>query len=174
MQQIPQRCYHLKCLPLGSERNIPFDAEVDLDFRFSEVLPYQANGLVFRAFSESGNILHKGTCYSIGGGFVLKEGEQHRPVETQAVLPYSVNSGKQLVGYCDDSDKRICDIVFANEQHRRTPGEIEEGLWNIWTCMRDCMYRRCHTDGVLPGGLDVNRWVAWFRCPASNAIPWVQ
>lgn len=160
VQQIPQQCYQQKCLHLGGERSIPFDAEVDLDFRFSEVLPYHANGLVFRAFCESGNILHEGTYYSIGGGFVLKEGEQHDPVETQAVLPYPVNSGKQLIGYCDDSDKRICDIVFANEQHWRTPGEIEKGLWNIWTCMRDSMYRGCHTNGVLPGGLDVNRRAA--------------
>ncbi len=160
VQLIPQRCYQQKYLHLGGQKAIPFDAEVDLDFRFSEVLPYHANGLVFRAFGESGNILHEGTYYSIGGGFVLKEGEQHGSVETQSVLPYPVNSGKQLIGYCDDSDKRICDIVFVNEQHWRTPAEIEEGLWDIWTCMRDCMYRGCHTDGVLPGGLDVNRRAA--------------
>jgi len=160
VQQIPQRCYQQKCLRLGGKRDIPFDAEVDLDFRFSEVLPYHANGLVFRAFSESGNIVHEGTYYSIGGGFVLKEGEQHGTVETQAVLPYPVNSGKQLIGYCDNSEKRICDIVFANEHHWRSPQEIKEGLWDIWTCMRDCMYRGCHTDGVLPGGLEVNRRAA--------------
>jgi L-serine dehydratase len=31
---------------------------------------------------------------------------------------------------------------------------------NIWLTMRDCIYQGCHTEGVLPGGLDVVRRAA--------------
>ena len=41
------------------------------------------------------------------------------------------------------------------------PGEQkqkqETGLLNIWRVMKECMYRGCHTEGILPGGLNVKR-----------------
>jgi len=160
VQAVPQAIYRDHVLNLGGVHSIPFDAEIDLDFRFSEVLPYHANGMILRAFSESGTILYEGTYYSIGGGFVVKEGEQNQPVEQQAVLPHPVNSGKDLIGHCGLGQACISDIVFQNEQHWRAPADVREGLWEIWACMRDSVYRGCHTEGTLPGGLDVSRRAA--------------
>ena len=160
VQTVPQAIYRDHVLHLGGTRALPFDPEIDLDFRFSEVLPFHANGMILRAFCASGTILHESTYYSIGGGFVVKEGEQHQPVEQQAVLPHPVNSGKDLIGYCGLDQACISDIVFRNEQHWRPPAEVRAGLWEIWECMRDSVYRGCHTEGTLPGGLDVTRRAA--------------
>ena len=37
---------------------------------------------------------------------------------------------------------------------------VRNQLKNIWNVMKECMYTGCHTEGVLPGGLQVNRRAA--------------
>jgi len=39
----------------------------------------------------------------------------------------------------------------------RTPEQIKEDLLKIWDTMLECMYIGCHTEGTLPGGLNVRR-----------------
>jgi L-serine dehydratase len=39
----------------------------------------------------------------------------------------------------------------------RTDEEIDEGIQAIWNVMLESMYLGCHTDGILPGGLNVTR-----------------
>jgi L-serine dehydratase len=34
---------------------------------------------------------------------------------------------------------------------------LNTGLDTIWTTMLDCIYKGCHTEGILPGGLQVRR-----------------
>jgi L-serine dehydratase len=34
---------------------------------------------------------------------------------------------------------------------------LNSGLDTIWTTMLDCIYKGCHTEGILPGGLQVRR-----------------
>lgn len=160
VNRIPQTIYQSQRINLGGQRPISFFPEVDLDFRFSEVLPFHANGLTFRAFDAHGDIAYASTYYSIGGGFVVKEGEQNQGVEQQTVLPFPVNCGEDLIVHCRGLGMCISDIVFQNEQHWRSPHQIHSELWNIWLCMRDAMYRGCHSEGTLPGGLDVSRRAA--------------
>ncbi|TAG08680.1 MAG: L-serine ammonia-lyase, partial [Sphingobacteriia bacterium] len=42
-------------------------------------------------------------------------------------------------------------------KHWRTATEVKQGILNIWHVMRDCIYRGAHTEGQLPGGLEVQR-----------------
>jgi L-serine dehydratase len=39
----------------------------------------------------------------------------------------------------------------------RTPEVIDHELMRIWNTMLECMYIGCHTEGILPGGLNVRR-----------------
>src|SRR5699024_1626557 len=52
---------------------------------------------------------------------------------------------------------KISEIVWENEQSLREDAEIDEGIKAIWEVMLDSVYRGCHTEGVLPGGLNVRR-----------------
>jgi L-serine dehydratase len=47
--------------------------------------------------------------------------------------------------------------VLENESAWRNESETREGMLNIWKVMSDCMYRGCHAEGILPGGLQVKR-----------------
>lgn len=46
---------------------------------------------------------------------------------------------------------------MENELALRTDLEIDKGLQRIWATMLECMYIGCHTEGSLPGGLNVRR-----------------
>ena len=49
---------------------------------------------------------------------------------------------------------------MENENSWRTEKETREGVLRIWKVMKECTYRGCHTEGTLPGGLNVKRRAA--------------
>ena len=51
----------------------------------------------------------------------------------------------------------ISEIVLENESSWRPEPETKKQAINIWRVMKECMYKGCHTQGVLPGGLNVKR-----------------
>ena len=142
---------------LGGRREIPFDPEADVIFLYDQTLPYHANGLTFTAFYDNG-AGESHTYYSVGGGFVVKEGEQD--LQGGITLPFPIDKGLELKGWCAQEGQPIWEIVFRNELTWRSEAQIREELTHIWTVMRDCIYKGCHTDGMLPGGLEVQRRAA--------------
>jgi len=50
--------------------------------------------------------------------------------------------------------------VMENEMAWRPESETKQGLISIWQVMKECMFRGCHTSGILPGGLNVKRRAA--------------
>ncbi|MCW5923053.1 MAG: L-serine ammonia-lyase [Saprospiraceae bacterium] len=152
-----EQIHRSKKIRLGGQCDVPFDPERDVVFHFDQTLPYHANGLIFRAFYHNGEG-ESHTYYSVGGGFVVKEGEQNQGSDTH--LPFPIDRGEELRQWCVQEGQNISDIVFRNELVWRSPEQIRTDLLNIWWVMRDCIFKGCHTDGVLPGGLDVARRAA--------------
>lgn len=166
-----------KSICLGGKRTIPFNPVQDIVFLFEQSLPYHANALVFRAFYTNGEgVSH--TYYSVGGGFVVKEGEQNISSDKQLIFP--IDHAKDLSKWCVQEKKNVSEIVWQNELCWRAPDEIRTNLMLIWTAMRDAMYKGCHTDGILPGGLEVTRRAAPLNRkllagkPYQNAEEWIQ
>src|ERR1700753_845603 len=60
-------------LVLSGKMEIEFSFDDDLLFLFNESLPYHPNAVTFQAFLSDGRAISE-TYYSIGGGFVVKEG----------------------------------------------------------------------------------------------------
>lgn len=148
----------MKRLVLGGRHEVPFDPAEDIEFLFAESLPFHPNALSFLV--ELNNGLHLSeTYYSIGGGFVQKEGEENQS-GSAVVLPFPINNAQDLLHWCMKTGLSIHEVVMENELVWRSEPEIHSRLLNIWNVMRDCMYRGCHTEGNLPGGLDVKRRAA--------------
>src|SRR4051812_20963201 len=61
-------------LDLGGERSIAFRPAEDVVFNTKISLPFHPNALTFTAILE-GEAAHAETYYSIGGGFVVQEGQ---------------------------------------------------------------------------------------------------
>lgn len=141
---------------LGGETNIPFSFMVDIVFN-KNFLPFHANGLMFTAFTDDSE--YASTFYSIGGGFVVKE-ERANAKKKEAIkcaFPYPIQNAEQLLHYSLEQNRPISEIVYDNEKSMRTEDEIHRELLRIWHTMLECMYIGCHTEGTLPGGLNVRR-----------------
>lgn len=146
-----------KIILLG-RHEVDFDPREDIDFLVTETLPFHPNALTFLATLRNGESIAE-TFYSVGGGFVVKEGELAGG--KQAVqLPFPVNTAGDLLHWCIKTGMPISEIVMENEHTWRGEKETKEKLSHIWQVMKECMYRGCHTPGILPGGLNVKRRAA--------------
>lgn len=177
VQRIPERIKAEQTLHLANSHPIAFQPEKDVLFHFSERLPGHANGLIFQAFDAGGDLVHESTYYSVGGGFVVKEGEVGQ-INFKS-LPHPIITARELARYCIEENASIWEVVLENERTWRKPSEVKTGLLRIWNVMKECMYRGCHTRGTLPGGLNVTRRAADIHdkllkpCQYTNADEWL-
>lgn len=141
----------------GNKKQLNFSPEKDITFH-KDFLPFHANGMTFKAY-ENGKLLSEDTYYSIGGGFVVREELKHAKenIKIHKGFPHPIKKAKELEYHCDKYNKKISEIVLENEQSLRTDAEIDAEISRIWNTMLECMYTGCHTEGILPGGLNVKR-----------------
>ncbi|WP_304197206.1 L-serine ammonia-lyase [Flavobacterium alvei] len=146
-----------KILYLGNEKNIPFSLENDIIFN-KNFLPFHANGLKFTAYLVD-NTEYSSTYYSIGGGFVVVEERVNakKKLQIKCAFPFPIQNAEELLNYTEVHNKSISDIVYENEKSMRPDAEIHSELMRIWNTMLECMYIGCHSEGILPGGLNVRR-----------------
>ena len=142
---------------LGNEITIPFYFLQDIIFN-KNFLPFHANGLTFTAFLD-GEMDFTATFYSIGGGFVIKEERVNakKKLEIKCAFPFPIKNAEELLNYTISENKSISEIVFENEKSMRSEAEIDFELMRIWHTMLECMYIGSHSEGILPGGLNVRR-----------------
>ncbi|MGI9173713.1 MAG: L-serine ammonia-lyase [Rhodothermales bacterium] len=145
-------------LRLSGERAVPFDLETDVQFLRSESRPFHPNALDVEALVD-GEGWRTRTFYSVGGGFIVEEGVEASE-EAAVPMPYPCTSGKTLRACCRETGTSISALMRANERAWRSDHEIDRKLGNIWAVMKACVHRGCHTDGVLPGSLGVQRRAA--------------
>jgi L-serine dehydratase len=142
-------------LLLDNEFKIHFNVVSDIFFN-KNFLPFHANGMVFTAYTNDTE--YSSTFYSIGGGFVVKEEDDtDTNSEIKCAFAFLVNTGVELLEFCQTERKTISDIVYENEKSMRSEEVIHSELMRIWNTMLECMYIGAHTDGILPGGLNVKR-----------------
>ncbi|WP_348704538.1 L-serine ammonia-lyase [Tenacibaculum sp. 190524A02b] len=150
---------------IKNTNTLNFNNEKKLNFSMDQVvfnkdfLPFHSNGLTFNAFSKDKTILSSETYYSIGGGFVIQEkeeGEVNTEINKQN-FPFPINRATELEAYCISENAQISDIVLKNELVLKNEATINAELKRVWDTMLECMYIGCHTEGTLPGGLNVKR-----------------
>ncbi len=144
-------------IKLGNEKTMPFSFLVDIVFN-KNFLPFHANGITFTAFLDNGT-QYDATFYSIGGGFVVKEERANaiKKVGIKCAFPYPIDKADELLAYTEQHNMKISEIVYANEISMRPEAEVHTELMRIWDTMLECMYIGSHTEGTLPGGLNVRR-----------------
>lgn len=143
---------------LGGEHTIDFRVADHLQFLTLETLAYHPNGMTFLVRFSDGQEIAR-TFYSIGGGFVVEEGEtaQHG---TSVQLPFPINTAEDLLHWCMKTGMSVSEVSLENEMAWRTESETKARAQQIWDVMEACIYRGAHTEGVLPGGLEVKRRAA--------------
>ena len=148
----------MKQLLLGGRHEIDFDPREDIEFLITETLPFHPNALTFLVALHDGETVSQ-TWYSVGGGFVVQEGEQAARDE-QAQLPFPVDTAGDLLHWCIKTGFSISEIVHENELAWRSEEATRTGVLGIWKVMQECIFKGCHSEGFLPGGLQVKRRAA--------------
>ena len=129
-------------------------------------LPGHPNALTLSAFDATGAVVSAETYYSIGGGFIRREGEQ-APAPDADALPFG--TAADLLATCSAQGLTIAEVARVNEEHRRSPVDVDAGLDAIWHAMRDCIDAGLHADGTLPGVLGVRRRAAAIHAQLESA-----
>lgn len=132
------------------------------------VLPRHTNGMRFAVTDADGGTLEEQTYFSVGGGFILREGaEQGVQEKLEAAVaerPYPFTTAAELLAHARDSGRSIAGVMLANELAHRSEDEVRAGLARIWDVMEACKNSALERTGVLPGGLDVRRRAPeWHR-----------
>lgn len=147
-------------LPLAGIHRVPFVKD-DITFAPRTRLPGHPNAMTLRAIDRDGNTVTEQTYYSVGGGFIRREGEQAR-VAT-AHHPYAYRDASELLALCDEHGLSIAEIARANENATRSDEDVASGLDAIWDAMSSCVDAGLGAEGTLPGILRVKRRAATIR-----------
>ncbi|WP_286761482.1 L-serine ammonia-lyase [Salegentibacter sp. UBA1130] len=152
-----QKIRETKKLQFNGEKEIDFSIVDDVKFN-KKFLEFHPNGMTFRAKLKNGKKTSS-SFYSIGGGFVVKKERKNASDKMKSFLefPFPIEKATELLAYCKAENKPISEIVLENEKSLRTEEEINAGLKQIWDVMLESMFIGCHTEGTLPGGLNVKR-----------------
>lgn len=145
-----------KKLSLDGRKEIDFDPSAEINFLFSETLSYHPNALRFDGWIENEKKISE-TYYSVGGGFVVKEGDDKMGQAIRVKLKFPIDTSRELLVYCDQNNMTVSDVVMENEKCWLEETDVRKKVMNIWKVMTECVYRGCHSKGELPGGLRVVR-----------------
>lgn len=151
-----------KTLSVKYQHSIAFDPATDIMFLKDQILPFHPNGIEFCAQLQDGGERQE-TWFSIGGGFVIQENGNSKGIGARTPLPYPIESATELSRWCRETDLPISGVVAENEKAWRAEAKTREAIMNIWQVMSECMFKGCHTDGILPGGLQVMRRASLFN-----------
>ena len=153
-------------LNLAGLKEVNFNYNDDLLFLYNESLPFHPNAVTFQAFLNNETAISE-TYYSIGGGFVVKEGFNNNH-KNEVDLPFPVETAHNLLHWCIKTGLKISEIVMENEHAWRTEEETIAGVLDIFNALKSCIYRGSHTTGFLPGGLNVGRRAAALNSRLIN------
>jgi len=127
------------------------------------VLDQHTNGMVFEAEDAGGALLHAATFFSIGGGFIEREGAGRVDLPV-APDPLPFATAAELLEHCRTENLSISGVMLRNELSRRDEEQISAGLLHIRDVMEECKNNSLARTGTLPGGLNVRRRApAWHR-----------
>lgn len=155
---------------LGRRRDVTLRVE-DFIHRPLTYLERHSNAMTLRAVDDADELIAEEDYYSVGGGFVVAESDEHGS-DLSAVsrdVPYPFLTSAELFSHCEASGLPVSKIMLANERVRRSEQEVLDGIWHIWEVMEASKNSALEREGYLPGGLKVKH-----RAPGWHAKMWQQ
>lgn len=123
------------------------DAEISYDVQTDIAALPHPNTMDFAAL-KSGIVTGSARVMSVGGGSVSFEGEHDS--ENDDVYPQKNFSG--ILDCCEEHKITVPEFVYGYESD-----DIKDYLSEIWQAMTECVERGLKAEGILPGGLGIDR-----------------
>lgn len=136
--------------PLGEISFCP-DSDIIWAKRFVKDHP---NTLDFDAVFDDGSSQTR-RYYSVGGGAIVEAGSNQ--LHSNVVVQHPFTSAAELLDTCTATGSTIAQIVLENERAWREDEETLAIVQSVRFEMLSCIDRGMDKDGVLPGGLGVQR-----------------
>ena len=134
-------------------------APVEIIWEPSIFLPFHPNGMKFEGI-VNGEIANSWTVYSIGGG-ALSDGVNSKAEKKESIYP--MNKVTDIKNWCDENGRTYWEYVEKCEGK-----EIWDYLREVWDVMRNTIEHGLQNEGVLPGGLGVQRKSATYLVKAKG------
>lgn len=145
-----------RTLVLPDGRTIPFDPDVHVVFDCIETYDRHPNAMRFSARDAGGALLSDEVWFSVGGGFVVREGEEGAG-EDATPVPHPYRTAQELLDACAAAGLSIAELTLANEAARRPREAVFADIDRIAAAMFACIDRGLLQEGELAGGLKVKR-----------------
>ena len=149
--------YDHHTLPLAGRRRIPFAPDRDIVFDYVTTPANHPNTLILTAFDEAGGEVTRESWLSVGGGFVVREGEAPSEGHGGRAYPYPFRDAADLLKVAASNGFDIAGLMRANEAAILGDAAVDVKLDAIIAAMFACLERGLSFDGQLPGGLKVQR-----------------
>lgn len=162
------KVYKNERIKIKKDYFVPFIPLESIEFVYRN-LPKHPNALTFLATLDDGTKLDE-TYYSIGGGFVQHDSEPIKESKKDVKIPFPIQSEADLKNWLEVTQLSIPEIVMQNELAWNERSVVEEKILEIWNTMLSCMHLGCHTEGILPGGLEVERRAFRFNQKLLNGV----
>ncbi|MBN8960629.1 MAG: L-serine ammonia-lyase [Rhizobiales bacterium] len=142
-------------LTLPGGQTVEFIKDRDIVSDRVQTFKRHPNAMRFEAFDATGHPLAAEIWFSIGGGFVIRDGEESAVRNWSA--PHRYGTAAELLELCRNSSFTIAELVLANERANHPGSDPLAHVDSIADAMFDCIKRGLSCDGELPGGLKVRR-----------------
>lgn len=166
-------------LLIGGEVPLAFGAG-DIVLHPLTILPRHTNGMRLSVSDAAGEEVHSATFYSIGGGFITRDGAEDSDTASTSydavpAQPYPFRTAAELLAHCAATGLSFSGVMLKNEEALRPEPEVRAGLLHIRDVMEECKNSALERTGLLPGGLNVRRrapgWHARLRAEDPNRDP---
>ena len=127
-------------------------AKVDVVWKKDETKKYHPNAVEFEN-TDTKNNTDKWLVYSVGGGKIVEE----KDINIKSELIYEQQNLQDIVNYYKETGKTYWELVFETEGK-----EIKQYLAEVWEIMKSAIDRGIKTEGLIPGGLKLQRKAASY------------
>lgn len=135
-------------------------------------LERHTNAVRFSAFDANEHVLLTDLYFSVGGGFIEREGASDVGGGGDDMrVPYPYQSGHDLLALCATTGKAIWQVAAENEEAMMGVEEVRSKLLEIVRVMQESAETGLQRMGELPGGLRVARRAAAFHSSLQSQDP---
>lgn len=131
---------------------------VDIIWIPERELPFHPNGMILKSLSENKEVLDTWTIYSVGGGDLADEKTK---ISVQPI--YDKHNMKQILDWTHKTGKTFWEYVEETEG-----SEIFDYLENVWNVMKKAIKNGIEEEGILPGGLGLQRKASSYYVKAKG------
>lgn len=150
-----------KHINLDQQHRLGFDPSRDIIFDIRTPATLHPNEMLFELRSNNDHPLLEQVYFSIGGGFISTPENISSVVAPlsmqQSDCPYPFDSSLSMLQMSSESGLSIAQMKRENELTYHSSTELEAGLDLIWQSMKSCLEQGLANEGILPGGLSVQR-----------------